>query len=52
MNIEKFDTFPSIDLNTYIYLRVSTDKQSIEGQLLEVYEYCLKNRVYPPSKNI
>lgn len=52
MDKSKFDEFPDKDMGTYIYLRVSTDKQSIEGQLKEVYEWCLKNRVYPPSKNI
>jgi DNA invertase Pin-like site-specific DNA recombinase len=52
MDIKLFDDFPNKDNNIYIYLRISTDKQSIEGQLKEVYDYCLKNRVYPPSKNV
>ncbi|RTL06748.1 hypothetical protein EKK58_04400 [Candidatus Dependentiae bacterium] len=52
MNINLFDTFPSKDNGVYVYLRVSTDKQSTDGQLKEVYEYCLKNRLYPPSINI
>jgi DNA invertase Pin-like site-specific DNA recombinase len=52
MDLKLFDEFPNKDNNVYIYLRVSTDKQSIEGQLKEVYDYCLKNRVYPPSKNV
>lgn len=52
MNVAKFDEFPDKDNGTYVYVRVSTDRQSTEGQLLEVYEWCLKNRIYPPSKNI
>jgi putative DNA-invertase from lambdoid prophage Rac len=51
-DINKFDEFPNQDNGTYIYLRVSTDKQSTDGQLKEVYEYCKKNRIYPPCKNI
>ena len=50
--IELFNKFPSVDDGTFIYLRVSTHKQSIAGKLKEVYDYCLKNRMYPPSKNI
>ena len=51
-DINKFDNFPSVDLGTYIYLRVSTEKQSTDGQLKEVHEYCERNRLYPPANNI
>ncbi len=33
-------------------MRVSTDKQDINSQLNEVYNYCDNERLYPPSKNI
>lgn len=48
----EFDGFISHDNDIFVYLRVSTIKQSVEGQLLEVLNYCKKNRVYPPYKNI
>ena len=35
-----------------VYVRVSTNLQSIDNQLLEVYNYCDKERIYPPKKNI
>lgn len=50
--LTQFDEFPNIDNHIYVYIRVSTDKQDINAQLIEVYNYCAKERLYPPSKNI
>lgn len=36
----------------YVYVRVSTDMQSTDGQLFEVYNYCKKESLFPPIKNI
>jgi len=50
--LRKFDEFPSFDNNIYVYCRVSTDLQTTDTQLLEIYNFCLKERIYPPSKNV
>jgi len=50
--LKKFDEFKDKDNETYIYCRVSTNKQSLSGQLKEVYDYCNNNRMYPPRENI
>lgn len=47
-----YDKFPSFDDHVYAYVRVSTDKQDIESQLNEVFNYCIKERLYPPQKNV
>ena len=52
ITINQFDKFPQIDNHVYVYLRISSDKQDITSQLNEVYNYCVKERLYPPSKNI
>lgn len=51
-DINRFDQFQNTDTHVYVYLRVSTLMQSTDGQLKEVYEWCEKNRLYPPAKNI
>lgn len=50
--IDKFDEFPAKDNHVYCYLRVSTDKQNIDSQIKEIYDYCIKERLYPPKDNI
>jgi len=50
--LKMFDGFKDKDLHTYIYTRVSTIRQSLSGQLKEVYDYCVLNRMYPPRENI
>lgn len=50
--LKMFDDFKQRDDNVYVYVRVSTNMQSIDNQLLEVYNYCEKERIYPPKKNI
>jgi DNA invertase Pin-like site-specific DNA recombinase len=52
INLNQFDKFTSIDNHIYVYIRVSTEKQDIYAQMVEVYNYCVKERLYPPSKNI
>ena len=50
--LDLFDNFIQHDDNVYVYVRVSTNLQSIDNQLLEVFNYCEKERIYPPKKNI
>jgi DNA invertase Pin-like site-specific DNA recombinase len=52
IHISDFDKFQNIDNHVFVYIRVSTGKQDINNQLNEVYNYCNKERIYPPSKNI
>jgi DNA invertase Pin-like site-specific DNA recombinase len=51
MSINKF-IFNNYDNNVYVYIRVSTNKQTTESQLNEIYNYCVKNRIYPTQQNI
>jgi len=52
ITLEEFDKFPRIDKHVYVYLRVSTDEQDTEAQLLGIYNFCNKESLYPPSTNI
>lgn len=47
-----FTDFITFDNHIYVYIRVSTDKQDSASQLNEVYNYCVKNRLYPPLNNV
>lgn len=47
-----FDAFPVKDEGVYVYVRVSTSKQNVAGQIKEVYDWCVKNRLYPKGDNI
>lgn len=38
--------------NIYVYCRVSTDLQSTDGQLFEVFNYCKKEKLHPIIENI
>lgn len=50
--LKQFDEFKDKDLKTYVYARVSTNKQTLSGQLKEIYNFCVNNRMYPPRENI
>ena len=50
--IDLFSSFKDTKDNIYVYVRVSTDLQNTDGQLFEVYNYCKKELLYPPIKNI
>jgi putative DNA-invertase from lambdoid prophage Rac len=50
--IHDFDLFHDTDFHIFVYIRVSTGKQDVASQINEVYSYCEKERLYPPSKNI
>lgn len=50
--IDLFGSFTDTNDTIYVYVRVSTDLQSTDGQLFEVYNYCKKESLYPPIKNI
>lgn len=52
ITVNDFDTFPDTDKHIYVYLRISTDKQTCNSQLNEVYKYCIRERLYPPSNNV
>ena len=47
-----FHEFKPQDPNTYVYVRVSTDKQDTSSQLKSVYDYCKRKLIYPLCKNI
>jgi DNA invertase Pin-like site-specific DNA recombinase len=36
----------------FIYLRVSTAKQDLDSQIMEIKNYCIKNDLVPPEDNI
>ena len=50
--INDFSSFTKKDNYIYVYVRVSTNLQSTDTQLLEIYNYCEKERLYPPVENI
>lgn len=50
--LDLFGSFENPNDTIYVYVRVSTDMQNTDGQLFEVYNYCKKESLYPPIKNI
>ena len=50
--IDLFKNFSNTDKNIFAYTRVSTTLQTIDTQLLEIYNYCEKEKLYPPLENI